>query len=52
MVLLQAEVKEHIEAGAALCADVPASYSGLGRDFAHQVVEHRCRGRMGHLASL
>ena len=38
--LLQAEVKKHVEAGAALYTDALPSYSGLAQDYAHQVVDH------------
>ncbi len=37
---LQAEVKKHVEAGAALYTDALPSYSGLAREYAHQVVDH------------
>jgi hypothetical protein len=37
---LQAEVKKHVEAGAALCTDALLSYEGLASDYAHQVVDH------------
>ena len=37
---LQAEVKKHVEAGAALYTDALMSYRGLGSDYAHQVVDH------------
>jgi transposase-like protein len=38
--VLQAEVKKHVEAGAALYTDALPSYSGLAQDYAHQVVDH------------
>jgi transposase-like protein len=38
--LLQAEVKKHVEAGAALYTDALPSYGGLAQDYAHQVVDH------------
>jgi transposase-like protein len=38
--LLQAEVKKHVEAGAALYTDALPSYSGLAQQYAHQVVDH------------
>ncbi len=38
--VLQAEVKKHVEAGAALYSDALASYDGLASDFAHKVVDH------------
>ncbi|MGA3373234.1 MAG: IS1595 family transposase [Terracidiphilus sp.] len=38
--LLHAEVKKHVEAGAALYTDALMSYQGLGSDYAHQVVDH------------
>jgi transposase-like protein len=37
---LQAEVKKHVEAGAALYTDALQSYSGLAQNYAHQVVDH------------
>ena len=37
---LQAEVKKHVEAGAALYTDALLSYEGLATDYAHQVVDH------------
>src|ERR1035437_8139705 len=37
---LQAEVKKHVEAGAALYTDALLSYQGLASDYAHQVVDH------------
>jgi transposase-like protein len=37
---LHAEVKKHVEAGAALYTDALMSYRGLERDFVHQVVDH------------
>jgi len=37
---LQAEVRKHVEAGAALCTDAVLSYEGLDSDYAHQVVDH------------
>src|SRR5271165_7540002 len=37
---LQAEVRKHVEAGAALYTDALLSYDGLAGDYAHQVVDH------------
>jgi transposase-like protein len=37
---LHAEVKKHVEAGAALYTDALMSYRGLEKDFVHQVVDH------------
>lgn len=37
---LQAEVRKHVEAGAALYTDALMSYNGLAGDYAHQVVDH------------
>jgi transposase-like protein len=37
---IQAEVKKHVEAGAALYTDALLSYDGLSSDYAHQVVDH------------
>src|SRR6266536_2059793 len=38
--VLQAEVKKHVEAGAALYTDALLSYDGLDSDYAHQVIDH------------
>ena len=38
--VLQAEVKKHVEAGAALYSDALASYDGLTSEYAHKVVDH------------
>src|ERR1700679_1472129 len=37
---LHAEVKKHVEAGAALYTDALMSYRGLEKEFVHQVVDH------------
>ena len=37
---LQAEVRKHVEAGAALYTDALPSYNGLASEYAHQVVDH------------
>src|SRR5437764_13684120 len=37
---LQAEVREHVQAGSALYSDALLSYAGLESDYAHQVVDH------------
>src|SRR2546428_12864884 len=37
---LQAEVREHVEAGAALYSDDLKSYDGLEGDYAHKVIDH------------
>jgi transposase-like protein len=37
---LQAHVREHVEAGAAIFTDELLSYDGLNRDFKHQVINH------------
>jgi transposase-like protein len=37
---LQAEVKQNVQAGAALYSDALLSYDGLEKDFAHEVVDH------------
>jgi transposase-like protein len=37
---LQARVKEHVEAGAALYSDALASYDGLAQEYAHKVIDH------------
>ena len=38
--VLQAEVKKHVEAGAALYTDALKSYDGMAKDYAHQVIDH------------
>ncbi len=38
--VLQAEVKKHVEAGAALYSDALASYDGLASEYAHKIVDH------------
>jgi transposase-like protein len=38
--VLQAEVKKHVEAGAALYSDALLSYDGLAQDYAHKVIDH------------
>jgi transposase-like protein len=37
---LQAEVRKHVEAGAALYTDALLSYEGLEGDYAHKVIDH------------
>jgi transposase-like protein len=37
---LQAEVRNHVEAGSALYSDALKSYSGLDQEYAHQVIDH------------
>ena len=37
---LQAEVRKHVEAGAALYTDYLLSYEGLASEYAHKVVDH------------
>ncbi len=37
---LQAEVKKHVEAGAALYSDALKSYDGLDSEYAHKVIDH------------
>jgi transposase-like protein len=37
---LQAQVRKHVEAGAALYSDALLSYEGLATDYAHKVVDH------------
>ncbi len=39
-VVLQAEVRKHVEAGSALYSDALLSYEGLAADYAHKVVDH------------
>ena len=38
--VLQAEIRKHVEAGAALYTDFLLSYDGLASDYAHKVVDH------------
>lgn len=38
--VLQAEIRKHVEAGAALYTDFLLSYDGLAADYAHEVVDH------------
>jgi transposase-like protein len=40
---LQAEVHQHVEAGAALYTDELLSYDGLASKYAHQVIDHAVR---------
>lgn len=40
---LQAEVRKHVEAGAALYSDALQSYEGLATDYAHKVVDHAAK---------
>lgn len=40
---LQAEVRKHVEAGAALYTDALLSYEGLAGEYAHKVVDHAVR---------
>jgi len=37
---LQANVREHVQAGSALYSDELRSYNGLEGDYAHQVINH------------
>jgi transposase-like protein len=37
---LQAEVRDHVAAGAALYSDALKSYDGLAQEYAHQVIDH------------
>jgi len=37
---LQAEIKKHVQAGAALYTDELLSYEGLAKDYAHAVINH------------
>lgn len=38
--VLHAEVRAHVEAGAALYSDALRSYDGLAKEYAHQVIDH------------
>src|SRR5205823_13391571 len=46
---LQAEVREHVQAGAALYSDALLSYDGLESEYAHQVVDHAVEYVRGHV---
>ena len=46
---LQAEVKKHVEAGSALYSDALMSYSGLEREYAHQVIDHAVKYAEGNV---
>ena len=46
---LQAEVKAHVQAGAALYSDALLSYDGLESEYAHQVVDHAVEYVRGHV---
>ncbi len=37
---LQAKVKQHVEGGSALYSDALKSYTGLTKDYAHEVIDH------------
>jgi transposase-like protein len=37
---LQAQVKRHVEVGSALYSDALKSYTGLTKDYAHEVIDH------------
>ena len=37
---LQAQVRSHVKAGAALYSDALRSYDGLAQEYAHQVIDH------------
>ena len=39
-ITLQAEIKKHVQAGAALYTDELLSYEGLSKDYAHAVINH------------
>ena len=38
--VLQAEIRKHVEAGAALYTDFLLSYEGLASEYAHKVIDH------------
>lgn len=46
---LQAEVRTHVEAGAALYTDALLSYNGLAGDYAHQVIDHAVKYAEGNV---
>jgi len=46
---LQAQVQEHVQAGAALYSDDLRSYDGLAGRYAHQVVDHAVVYVDGHV---
>ena len=47
--VLQAEVRKHVEAGAALYSDALLSYRGLAADYAHQVIDHAVKYVEGNI---
>src|ERR1022692_1161930 len=49
--VLQAEVKKHVEAGAALYTDALLSYDGLASEYAHQVIDHAVKYVDGNVHS-
>src|ERR1022692_3486824 len=49
--VLQAEVKKHVEAGAALYSDALLSYDGLASEYAHQVIDHAVKYVDGNVHS-
>lgn len=46
---VQAEVKRHVEAGAALYTDALLSYDGLAAEYAHKVIDHAVKYVDGHV---
>jgi transposase-like protein len=46
---LQEHVREHVESGAELFTDELASYTGLDRDYVHQVINHAETYVQGHV---
>lgn len=46
---IQSEVRKHVEAGSALYSDALASYNGLEREYAHQVIDHAVKYAEGNV---
>ena len=46
---IQPEIREHVEAGAALYSDELLSYEGLASDYAHQVINHAVEYARGNI---
>ncbi|HUA83481.1 MAG TPA: IS1595 family transposase [Bryobacteraceae bacterium] len=46
---IQDEVRKHVEAGTALYSDALASYNGLEREYAHQIIDHAVKYAEGNV---
>ena len=46
---IQTEVRKHVEVGSALYSDALASYNGLEREYAHQVIDHAVKYAEGNV---